>query len=97
MGYIDLEKYDIILPEKDFFVAIEWIKIPYNESKMKIKYNGKKIIQTQYSPSIFFKERNDNSSDFINPLDIWQLTYQGKWIKFFPKDGILLLSVKVKY
>jgi hypothetical protein len=94
---IDLEKYNIIIPEKDFFVAIEWIKIPYNESKIKIKYNGKKTIQTQYSPSIFFKERDVSITDSNNPLDIWHLTYQGRWIKFFPKDGILLLSAKVKY
>jgi hypothetical protein len=95
--HIDLEKYNIIIPGKDFFVAIEWIKIPYNESKMKIKNNGKRTTHTQYSPSIFFKERKVSTSAFQNSLEIWQLTYRGEWINFFQKDGILLLSAKVKY
>lgn len=39
---VDLTPYRIYLPEKEFFVAIEWLKIPENEHWFNDKENGKK-------------------------------------------------------
>ncbi|HEU4470671.1 MAG TPA: carboxypeptidase-like regulatory domain-containing protein, partial [Flavisolibacter sp.] len=39
---INLEQHHIIIPGKSFFVAVEWIFIPYNEEYQTIKSNGVK-------------------------------------------------------
>lgn len=35
---LNLEKYNIYIPSRDFFVAIEWLIIPANEERRKVKF-----------------------------------------------------------
>lgn len=85
---IDLKKYNIHIPNKDFFVAIEWLKIPYNETKGKTNMNGIEKEYSRFSPSITF---NDKSK-----LEFWMLNYKNEWVKgFFDKS--LSIEATVKY
>ncbi len=92
---IDLESYKIVIPKRDFFIAIEWLYIESNANKVKVKLNGQKRTYLQYSPYIFFKERNGDRSDPGN-LRNWQLDYRGKW---FPvaQNWQMLISANIKY
>jgi len=94
--HLDLEKYKILIPNKDFFVSVEWLKIKSNERESKRVINGIKTIYFQYSPFLSFKEKN-NLLDYGNSISVWQKDYKGKWIKFYPENGVLLISAKVKY
>ena len=71
---LNLEKYNIHIPNKDFFVAIEWLKIPYNEERAKSKMSDGKIIEMlTYRPSIGW-------TDNINPtMEAWTLDYKNIW------------------
>jgi len=71
---IDMEKSYIIIPGKSYFVAIEWLFIPYNIEEQKVKRNGKKTIRIFYKPFIRWRN-NDNTI----PGFVWQLEFNGKW------------------
>jgi hypothetical protein len=72
--WIDLEKYHIIIPGKSFFVAIEWLFIPFNEQVQTVKENGKKVDHTLYKPAIrFVYDRN------IKAGNAWELNFNGRW------------------
>jgi hypothetical protein len=71
---IDLENYDIIIPGKSFFVAIEWLFIPFNEEHAKTKLKDKKTDLTYYKPSIRFVDANSAVRG-----KIWELMFNGKW------------------
>jgi hypothetical protein len=73
---LNLEKYNIYIPNKDFFVAIEWLKIPFNEERTKMKMSdGKTIELLTYRPSIGW-------TDNINPtMEAWTLDYKNIWRK----------------
>lgn len=90
---VNLEKYKIRIPNKDFFVAVEWLKIPYNESKSTIKINGKESEHITYRPSIGWT-KNPNPQ-----MEAWMLDYKNIWRKMF-KSSIrtsVSISAKVKY
>lgn len=93
---VKLEKYNIIIPGKDFFVGIEWLYIPSNKSKIKAKKDGQKISYTQYSPFIFFKNRKIGNDNPEKSLEAWQLDFRRKWIRTY-QDWVFLISAKVKY
>jgi hypothetical protein len=63
---IDLEKYKIRIPDKDFFVALEWIYIPINSYTEKTKINGRKSLVTFYHPSICFRRHSNEDMTNIN-------------------------------
>ena len=90
---VNLEKYKIRIPNKDFFVAVEWLKIPYNESKSTIKINGKETEHITYRPSIGW-------TDNPNPaMEAWMLDYKNIWRRMF-KSTIrtsVSISATVKY
>jgi hypothetical protein len=94
--HIELEKYKIYLAEKDFFIAIEWIKTDYNIRIEKAYFNGIKTSYFQYSPSISYKANVQNSLSTENEPEVWQKEYTGKWIKFYT-NARLLLSAKLKF
>jgi len=73
---LNLEQYNIYIPNKDFFVAIEWLKIPYNEERGKEKTQDGKIIEfLRYRPSIGW-------TDNPNPtMEAWMLDYKNIWRK----------------
>ena len=90
---LDMEKFKIKIPDKDFFVAIEWLKIPYNENKTKIKLNGSEVENITYRPSIGWTD-NENSN-----VEAWMLDYNNKWRPMFRTSGktSVSISVTVKY
>lgn len=94
---VHLDKYKIYVPGHDFFVAIEWLKIPYNASREKSKINGQKYYYTDYGPLICHK-RNEhaNTTGYSGISQVWQQDYKGKWT---PSKSIqkLMISVKIKY
>jgi len=86
---LNLEKYKIYIPNKDFFIAIEWLRIPYNATETKI--NGKKV--TYYSPSIGWSKNQASN------MEIWELGLNNVWGKFPPylKANNLAIAVSLKY
>ena len=76
---VNLEQYNIIIPDTDFFVAVEWLRIPLNQQKNKSKIDGnQKFVYYTYSPLIAIKDETKESLDF----ECWQLEYSGKWRRF---------------
>ncbi len=95
---INLSDYHIIIPDKDFFIAVEWLKIPYNHSEETVKINGVKTISARYSPLLSFPAEKSDSSNTTETLDIiWQKNYNGKWFPINWKKSDLLISVTVRY
>jgi hypothetical protein len=90
---VNLEKYKIRIPNKDFFVAVEWLKIPYNESKSTIKINGKETEHITYRPSIGWTE-NPNPQ-----MEAWMLDYKNIWRRMFKSTlrTSVSISATVKY
>jgi hypothetical protein len=90
---LNLEKYKIHIPTKDFFVAIEWLKIPFNESKSKMKVNGKELENITYRPSIGW---TDNVNE---KMEAWMLDYKNVWRPLFKMNNKTSVSISatVKY
>lgn len=79
---INLEKYNIIIPNTDFFIAVEWLKIPSNyDEKMFGNQGG-------YSPWLGWTPRTDLT------LESWQLSYGNRWI--IRPQNTLLISATIK-
>jgi len=90
---LDLDKYKIRIASKDFFVSIEWLKIPFNESKSKVKINGKEVENITYRPSIGW---TDNIS---SKMEAWMLDYKNVWRPMFKMNNKTSVSISatVKY
>ena len=73
---IDLGKYDIIIPGRSFFVAIEWLFIPFNEARVKTKVNGRKTNFTYYRPALRFVHDR-----IVKYGDVWALDFNGEWFE----------------
>ncbi len=93
-AWINVEQYRIILPDKDFFVAIEWLKVPYNKRQKKLVIEGKDSYQTWYSPYIYFKKEIEPLAKEWQP---WDLNYKGYWHQGFSTNRSLMISATVKY
>ena len=94
---VDVSKFNLLLSEADFFIAIEWIKIPQNERKIKSKLNNKAFNYVGYSPYLFFKNRTNVPDLLAKGAQVWQLTYKGTWIKFFSEEKSFLIAADLKY
>jgi hypothetical protein len=71
---INLENYKIFIPGKSFFVAIEWLFIPFNAEHYSRKIDGRKTDWTYYKPEIrYVRNRNEK------PLHVWELGFNGRW------------------
>lgn len=91
---INLEPYKIRIPHKDFFIAVEWLKIPlnYEDQKQKIKEEKATTDIVVYRPSIGIIEHPKDA------LDTWMLTYRYKWSRMYNgKDNTTAISATVKY
>jgi hypothetical protein len=88
---VDVSKYNIVIPQKEFFVSIEWLKIPFNERKIENK-NGKTFLTT-YSPAIGWSNRIGSKRR------TWALDYSNKWtqISFDSDKTDFAISATVKY
>jgi len=91
---LNLESDSIILKKRDFFIAIEWLFIPNNEFKVKTKINGKKIIYSNYSPSLTFKRKKS----IILSNHLWMLNFNGKWQNpiDFDSNHLFMISADLK-
>lgn len=92
--HISLDAYKVYLPDKEFFVAIEWLKIPYNEDKVKIEMGGEKAIHINYAPFISMKSIEPDEHNLPRSF---HLDYLGNWYSLFNYDRDILISVTLKY
>jgi hypothetical protein len=84
---VDLRPYKIHIFQRQFFIAIEWLYIPFNEKKVKTKFYGEKITRSEFAPYLLIKQnRNINEIDKSNKL--WHLDHRGKW-------SVILSSMKL--
>jgi CarboxypepD_reg-like domain len=90
---LNVENYNIIIPNKQFYIAIEWLKIPSNAYTKTIKFGGVKNIITMYEPGISFRY-TDNK---IGVKKLWNLSFNSKWQEQELNSNInLLISAKLK-
>lgn len=90
---LDVEKYQIQIPGWVFFIAVEWIKIPYNKRDSPIPtVIGEKDHYT-YNPSIGWDSTNN-----INEAS-WELNFRNEWHKttYFNSNRKALISATIKY
>jgi hypothetical protein len=91
--HIDLEPYRISIPNHEFFVAVEWLKIPYNEEQgEEVLPNGKKRKSVNYKPTISYTR---NTSD---TQGTWMLDNKNVWsplsAKAFATNASIAATVK---
>lgn len=74
---IDLKEYNIVLPQKDFFVSIEWLFVPENEIHKKTKLNNSMVSFTSYKPALSIRENKNNQEEvlkkFVDVAFQWQM------------------------
>ena len=96
---INLEKYHIHTGQY-FFVAVEWLIIPYNEHRFKAtnEETGVKSEYVEYKPYLHGKHFTGKVSLYLpgNSSPVWMLNYADKWmaLPMFENVGI---GAKVKY
>ncbi|MEO7522595.1 MAG: carboxypeptidase-like regulatory domain-containing protein [Ferruginibacter sp.] len=93
---IDLKKYNIHIPGKDFFVAVEWLRIAYNAYREKMKLNGTTISTTSYTPSIAFKRNNAGNISALHIPEVWMQMYSGKWLPMYNVSR-MMIAATIKY
>lgn len=84
INLINLKKYNINIPCNDFFIAVEWLKIPSNQVKDTLGYSG----STKYLPIIGWTPRTNKT------LEYWELGYQNKWYPYLQKTLLIQAIVK---
>jgi len=84
-----LRQYNIHIPENDFFIAIEWLKILYNENKSAVRAGAEKKEYISYRPSIGWSDAKDKE------VEAWHQDYTGKWSKIpeLMRNGKTSLSI----
>lgn len=94
MVKVNLEEYKIRIPGKDFFVAVEWLKIPFNEQETK-RPDGKMVFaQTLYAPTIGWEDVTGAN------LQAWQLNYSREWrplTDYQMNKKRVLISATIRY
>ncbi len=102
---IDLSKYNVVIPGKQFFVAIEWLRIDFNELV--------NFAVNDPGGGFVFKENQENYKGYIryhpiigmsgtkgNELNTWALNFQGQWAPytyFSPDLTDFAISAEVAY
>lgn len=93
---VNLKKYNIIIPNKTFFVAVEWLRDFYNAG-YSIAFNPKQRKMTRllnYHPAIGI------SAVTGDKLNIWALNFKHEWKPFsyfMPFGTDLAMSAIIKY
>ncbi|MBC7587721.1 MAG: hypothetical protein H7178_05110, partial [Chitinophagaceae bacterium] len=90
---INMEQYKIYIPDRDFFIAVEWLKVPFNFRQQKATFEGKEIINEFYSPKIYVKKEIETLDKEWQP---WHMNYKGKWLHLSDKRS-LMISATLKY
>jgi len=93
---ISLGKYNIVIPQKSFFVAIEWLRSNYNEG-YSVFYDRKAKMQrkvTNYRPAIGIVPKTGKK------LNMWALNFKHQWqpyTYFMPFGTDLAIKATVEY
>jgi hypothetical protein len=93
---INLNNYNIIIPHKTFYIAIEWMRDYFNVGKVE-DYSTKEY---RYKTSIIYKPSIGISPNTGNKLNIWALNFAYQWkpyTEFSPFGTDLAIKVNVKY
>ncbi|GAA4085193.1 hypothetical protein [Mucilaginibacter panaciglaebae] len=93
---ISLNKYNIIIPNKTFFVAVEWLRDYYNGGSVSI-YDFK---THRYKEHGFYKPSIGISPNTDKMLNIWALDFAHRWkpyTEFSPFGTDLAIKVNVEY
>jgi len=93
---IDLNRYNIIIPHKNFFVAVEWLRDFFNASKAPVYNKFTKKIDT----AIVFRPYVGISPVKGDKLNIWVMELNGKWKTydhFYPLGTDLAIKATVEY
>jgi hypothetical protein len=92
---VNLEDYKLRISHKDFFVAVEWLKIPENEQDIRHENNNNiPLDYKMYSPIIGWSDLNETK------LEAWQLNYSSLWRPLtYSNKGkrSLFISAIIKY
>jgi len=83
---VNLEQYHIWLPHKTFFVAIEWLKISYNE-----KDDSKK---TKIPNHITYSPQIGVTYIKIENRETWMLTYRNVWTPMIRTEASISATIK---
>ncbi len=83
---VNLEKYKITIPNKGFFVAIEWLKITCNEIKQKGR--NPKNINTTYYPAIGMSKASAENGT------AWLLNYYNLWYPLKRENASISATIK---
>jgi hypothetical protein len=85
----NLEPFRIFLPQKLFFVSIEWLILPINDASYRAKYNGKKSFFLDYKPHLGMGSVPESH------LEVWELAYSNHWRSV--DKSRLLVSAIIKF
>jgi hypothetical protein len=93
---INLKKYGIIIPNKTFYIAVEWLRDNYNAAEVVIydRKQKKMITYENYQPAIGLSPIKGND------LNIWALTIKNEWkpyTYFMPFGTDLAIKATIEY
>ena len=74
MVTVKLDKYQIILPQKRFFVAVQWLFIDENREVI-MKDDGRTVSYYTYNPGVRMTHVTDGD------CYTWLQLHNGQWIK----------------
>ena len=72
---VNLEKHQITLPQKRFFVAVQWLFIDENKETV-MNQDGSTVNYIIYRPSIHMKRTKEGEGN------TWMQTHNQRWIRF---------------
>ncbi|TSJ40454.1 hypothetical protein FO440_11910 [Mucilaginibacter corticis] len=93
---VSLSKYNIIIPQKSFFVAIEWLRSSHNLGHV-ISYDKKRKVEVShdnYRPAIGIAPKTGKT------LNMWALNFKHQWqpyTYFMPFGTDLAIKATVEY
>ncbi|GAA4327698.1 hypothetical protein GCM10023149_31250 [Mucilaginibacter gynuensis] len=103
----NVTKYNIVIPKKEFFIAVEWLYIPYNEycgynlipvRNESVIIGYKEQYSTLFQPSLRQvpndRDKRDRQTWLLDINQPWTNTWFRSWIGL---TGELALSAKVDY
>lgn len=74
---VKLEKYGIIIPQKRFFVSIQWLMIDENKNEPTTTTSGEKdLLNITYRPHVRISRAKDDEGN------CWQMYHNQKWVKW---------------
>ncbi len=103
---VNLSQHKIIVPQQTFFVAVEWLRIPYNLSRTAITVDEKLLgipeEKAGYGGMLIscYKPILGMSAEKGSKFNTYALTYQNEWVPythFAPELTDFAISAEVEY